>query len=104
MKHTPGPWKKCTGSHGDGCICGLVHSEANNRVVAAVRIETCPLDDHGVQAPLTEECQANANLIAAAPNLLAICQEIANNKIDLIDSERRMRLYYAISKATGGEL
>ena len=104
MKHTPGPWKKCTGSHGDGCICGLVWSEANDRCVAAVRVETCPLDDHSMQAPLTDESKANANLIAAAPALLAICQEIADNKIDLVDSERRMRLYHAICKATGGEL
>jgi hypothetical protein len=33
--------------------------------------------------------------------LLAICQEIADNQIDLKDSERRIRLYAAITKAGG---
>lgn len=34
--------------------------------------------------------------------LLAICQEIAyDSRIDLVDSERRIRLYAAIKKAGG---
>jgi hypothetical protein len=38
----------------------------------------------------------------AAPELLAICEEIANDpKCDLGDSERRIRLYTAIQKANG---
>lgn len=45
---------------------------------------------------------ANARLISSAPDLLAICEEIANDsKCDLVNSERRIRLYSAISKAKG---
>jgi len=44
-----------------------------------------------------------ARLIAAAPDLLAVCCEIAHDAAcDLGDSERRIRLYAAIRKATGG--
>ena len=43
-----------------------------------------------------------ARLIAAAPDLLAICEEIANDsKCDLVSSERRIRLYSALRKAKG---
>ena len=43
-----------------------------------------------------------ARLIAAAPDLLAICEEIANDsKCDLVNSERRIRLYSALRKAKG---
>lgn len=35
--------------------------------------------------------------------LLAVAKEIADAKIDLLDSERRIRLYAAIHAATGGE-
>lgn len=45
---------------------------------------------------------ADARLIAAAADLLAICEEIANDsKCDLVNSERRIRLYSAIRKAKG---
>lgn len=41
----------------------------------------------------------------AAAELLEICEEIASDpRCDLIDSERRIRLYAAIQKANGGEL
>jgi len=41
-------------------------------------------------------------LLAAAGDLLAICQEIASDsRVDLVDSERRIRLYAAITKAGG---
>lgn len=46
--------------------------------------------------------QKEKALIAAAPDLLAICEEIANDsKCDLVNSERRIRLYSAITKAKG---
>ena len=44
----------------------------------------------------------DGSLISACPNLLAIAREIANTKCDLLDSERRIRLYAAIAKAEGG--
>jgi hypothetical protein len=48
---------------------------------------------------------SSARLISAAPDLLAICEEIANDsRCDLVNSERRIRLYSAISKAKGEAL
>lgn len=48
--------------------------------------------------------EANGTLIAGAPDLLAICQEIASDpRVDLVTSERRIRLYSAIKKS-GGDL
>ena len=50
----------------------------------------------------THQDKANIRLITAAPDLLAICEEIANDsKCDLVNSERRIRLYSALSKAKG---
>jgi hypothetical protein len=51
------------------------------------------------------ESESLGRLIAAAPELLAICEEIANDsKCDLANSERRIRLYSALSKAKGKPL
>ncbi len=42
------------------------------------------------------------DLAAKLAALLAICQEIASDsRVDLVDSERRIRLYAAITKAGG---
>jgi hypothetical protein len=44
-------------------------------------------------------------IISAAPDLLAICEEIASDsRCDLVNSERRIRLYSAIRKAKGETL
>lgn len=85
--HTPGPW-----------ISSGLPSQYDQRVV---------VDGPGVVAVLPRDSRigadvdANARLIAAAPDLLAICQEIADSRCDLGSSERRMRLYHAIHQATG---
>jgi hypothetical protein len=51
------------------------------------------------------ESESLGRLIAAAPELLAICEEIANDsKCDLANSERIIRLYSALSKAKGKPL
>lgn len=68
------------------------------------RRHVCQLElDAATGTDVAETVKANGDLIAAAPDLLAICQEIAAAKIDLLTSERRARLYGAIRKA-GGEL
>ena len=60
------------------------------------------------QAPLAildpddEEAEGNAQLMAAAPRLLELCKEIADSQCDPGDSERRIRLYSALSEL--GEL
>ncbi|HLE80148.1 MAG TPA: hypothetical protein VJA25_02520 [Dehalococcoidia bacterium] len=67
-----------------------------------------PFDEHAdgtVHFHQQPHCPANTNarLISAAPDLLAICQEIMDDGIDLRTSDRRIRLYAAIMKAIGRE-
>lgn len=101
--HTPGPWKVI-----DGIGCGSIYSikqetpSHNNGVLAAV------LHAPDAKAPLMV-AQANARLIAAAPELLAALYKIAEwdpasapgepngmSVIDAIDIARA-----AIAKARG---
>lgn len=84
--HTPGPW---TAWDDDGtgtlpCVLAKQVTSAGNFYVAQCNV----YDD--------------ARLIAASPDLLAVCKEIADDsRVDLIDSERRIRMYAAIQKAGG---
>lgn len=59
-KHSPGPWTRC-GQKDDPCGSAIIRA-ANGFEVANSR------------SFLIEEYEANANLIAAAPDLLAACQ------------------------------
>ena len=60
---------------------------------------TCDYNEDSVLS-----CERHATLFAAAHDLLAICEEISKDKrVDLVLSERRLRLYAAIQNA-GGEL
>lgn len=94
---TPGPWEVVT-LHDQrsqpaptyrGLVCVLEHSERRVSVVA----------EHGRPA-LPEEVDANARLIAAAPELLAACQ-VALDEHDALSPSQRYRLEAAIRKATG---
>ena len=84
-QHTPGPWRICT------CDLGyqpLGHRDAEKRIV----IRASP------------SVQANARLIAAAPELLAACidaLEVEENMAQCPDSELAKRLRAAIAKAKG---
>jgi hypothetical protein len=51
---------------------------------------------------MLEECQANAKIIAAAPDLLAALRKIVNNW-DNLHSKDRAQARAAIAKATGEE-
>ena len=66
--HTPGPWRKC-GANSDigGCVCGLIWATGADFCVATVEREN---EESGAAIP-EEMRQANANLISAAPDLLA---------------------------------
>jgi len=94
--HTPAPWKAIPSSI-DAAIIEAPHS--NGKVICWVSTTDDPKRDRDV---ITHQDRANIRLIAAAPELLAICEEIANDsKCDLVNSERRIRLYSALSKAKG---
>jgi hypothetical protein len=76
-KHTPGPWflpsmagpyhVPGTTASGKGDWCYYINSKKAH--------EFCPASAHG---PSAEEAEANARLIAAAPELLEALQLIAN--------------------------
>ena len=101
--HTPAPWNAKPSSPDSVAI---VAPEAkgkdfavNDKVICWVFTTDAPNRDRVVN---THQDKANIRLITAAPDLLAICEEIANDsKCDLVNSERRIRLYSALSKAKG---
>ncbi len=88
MSHTPGPWTVNTGwSQGTG-DCYTINEAPG-----------FAFDDKG-------EIPANARLIAAAPELLAVLKYIAEKRIELqfdTGSPLMRRVYTAIAKAEGRE-
>ena len=104
-KHTPGPWKKADRLNGpwwhiSAESSGLGHGQGR-QAVACVHGES----KRGAKA-YAEMFEANARLIAAAPDLLAALQavkdwDISNLTLD-VPLEVRQQMQAAINKATGG--
>jgi len=101
LKHSPGPWSvKDWASHDkDGALeaCGAQVVDADGHMVSACTIEGA-----------TETEEANAHLIAAAPELLATAHDFDEALTELglhcecgRDNCRTTRLRRAIAKATG---
>lgn len=68
MTHTPGPWTKETdGTSGVFWIYSDFHGDESNALATVHGQDDIPEMDDG-------ECEANAALIAAAPDLLEACQ------------------------------
>jgi hypothetical protein len=95
-KHTPGPWQLDDESE--------VHKEG--AVIASVKMpDDFPcLDEDTDEAALLAECEANARLIAAAPELLAACQGLVDgcDRWDGPTTEEIEAAVSAIRKAKGG--
>jgi len=90
-KHTPGPWKVISGA--------IVHSSDSAPVAEMNRTEEA--SKAGIY-PV--ERDANAHLIAAAPELLKACKRLLAG-YSLIDEQREEAKEYArqiIAKAEGG--
>jgi hypothetical protein len=64
-KHTPGPWHF---NQGWGAVCSSASSEPEQLITPVWRHGT---DKNGMPFPEQAEADANARLIAAAPDLLA---------------------------------
>lgn len=103
FKGTPGEWF----SMGSWVFCLCEHPEPNPRMPALVNRFSLKVNrDNGIAS--LEEIEANARLIAAAPDLLNAITELAdlidyirtdvNGVPDDITSDARL----AIAKATGG--
>lgn len=79
IKHTPAPWE-----HGNnGLIYGQVTGDSDEAPIVCDVIEDSTMQALGI---LSETEQANARLIAAAPELLAACIAAAN-QLALVDDE-----------------
>jgi hypothetical protein len=105
MSHTPGPWAAHEGWPSD-----VWHVDMPGRAYS-IGVSRADSDDDMT----VEEVQANARLIAAAPDLLATCKALAHDirAMQFTDGEYRLSedsarqimalLDREISKATGGE-
>jgi len=100
-KHTPGPWKVYHPVRRDGVRKGIVSDQGADIVIFG-----CEEDDAGVCGGSDYEAEANARLIAAAPDLLAAAR-LGLNFIENTESEMGEKLASgdalraAIAKARG---
>ena len=94
MKHTPGPWEA------NGVL--VVASNDSFRTLFECKPLTMTLS--------VEECEANAHLIAAAPELLEACKEALNyvqghnNDEQYYTPRIERKLEQAIAKAQGEKI
>ena len=89
-KHTPGPWDALKGR--DGNIRGIKGRHGPEIVNV--------INWNGISSPASSVGQANARLIAAAPELLEACMAAAEYDA-LLDDFTLASLRAAIAKATG---
>ena len=96
-KHTPGPWKAKTFKRKDGnnytAIDGRITDDPNTAVLI------CEMA--GWQGEARDEQKANANLIAAAPDMYAALKAIDDGDGSLTESEIVKQMRAAIEKAEG---
>ena len=104
VKHTPGPWILVTvpTSVGSCHKIGPFPNGSRSSTFACVYADghRLGIDD---ALPAAQELSANAQLIAAAPDLLDACIAAEWNSLDLPEFVRE-RLVAAIAKATGERL
>lgn len=91
--HTPGPWRKPLAKEDYAGACVV---RDDGYIVADCNVFG------GDGAPSAQECEANARLIRAAPDLLAACKS-ALERIDGMNEAMGVvdELRAAIAKATG---
>jgi len=95
-KHTPGPWS--TWHFSARAIA--VGPDAGGLAVA----EIVTTNAHGIATAETEERgAANANLIAAAPDLLRVLEFIAADLNSTLDAETALLVQNAINRAKLGD-
>lgn len=111
ISHTPGPWSPGhMANNAHPCNCATIFSETCLGGIATVHVGNgMPISDGGNDCPPLPEAQANACLIAAAPELLKACSDWIDWlkpdspwREDAADHEARMldAMRAAISKAT----
>jgi hypothetical protein len=94
-KHTPGPWEIWNESGGFGGAIGIFAPDDKDVPVATTCANTTP---KGMQRTRNGQTRANAQLIAAAPELLAACRD-ALQTFEAIGKVAPRSLAAAIAKA-----
>ncbi len=104
MKHTPGPWKVCE-QYTDRAVYPISHPIDNDNQAVSIlaEVNSC--------GGTKEQCQANARLIAAAPDLLSALEgllKVAEKQIDqsathegLLNCQALANTRVALAKARG---
>jgi hypothetical protein len=102
-KHTPGPWsdEHLSQHERSTIIGGRLRLIKTDGVIVAFLPQWLDTPEE------TSEARANARLIAAAPDLLAVCQELEESVEYWSEYDVPLgiadRIRAAIAKATGGE-
>ncbi len=106
-KHTQAPWAIEEDHDEDIRETVLIHGAADAQGLVHVALVYTSDAFNGIDVEdaenFKEECSANAHLIAAAPDLLAVCQKIVNG-IEMSEQEFaqwEQDLRAAVAKATG---
>ena len=98
--HTPGPW---TVEKDIGSTSSRVTFRIGGNIQAAISSEQGIATTNAPALMSVEEAEANARLIAAAPELLAALQTLVNSLCPYdTDPECWANAMAAIAKATGG--
>lgn len=97
--HTPGPWDIQPATLGFRTPCA---DDAKDQMIVAGLMCVGVIWD-GVFEKVKAEQEANARLIAAAPDLLAICEKILDedDKDSFVDRELWEELQATVAKAKG---
>jgi hypothetical protein len=108
--HTAGPWNVETREHVHAILCRPTRKGEHREVAFIERTATASLGAPAgdlssgsitAQQRTREELEANARLVAAAPDLLAVCKEIACRGVMVATKELIERLMSAIANAEG---
>jgi hypothetical protein len=95
MKHTPGPWR-ADSTHVRTAINSIATANNQRKHIAMINITKNPEYEITI-----EEHEANANLIAAAPDLLGLLMELQDIVFLTRNNELHTLMEAAIAKATG---
>ena len=93
-KHTPGPWSWYTDYNEDNVFAVWVEAPDVTRKTANICVADCSW------AELLEEAEANAALIAAAPDMYEVLEDLLKYK-GVMSDESVARARSAIAKARG---